>query len=339
MLIQPDKIVPHPGWVCDYIPPVYIMTHGRSEFCKNNTLKWLRKNQFTGKIVFVLDDKDSDIEGYRKIGAADGNCEIEIFSKEDEAKDPDNDLFYPYTGELFPIVIYARQAAPKIAKRRGDRLFCMMDDDYYECNYRLRLEDRRIAKKVWRPAFDDLMKQTYELLERTKSSVVAWAQTGDGVGDHVDTRILRKCMNTFFFDTDRKFDFLGVINEDTNGYVVGGRAGMLILNIPFIQVQQVQTQSAKGGLSTFYLKFGTYFKSFTTIVCAPSACHLIRMGYKYSKSGGRRIHHGVEWEYCAPKILPHDWEERMKKKDYENNRKVKRGWGTLEKSNLKAFAE
>jgi len=339
MLIQPDKIIPHPGWVCDYVPPVYILTHNRSEFCKKHTFGWLRKNGFTGTIVCVIDDQDKDIEGYKKLAADDGNAAVEIFSKKEQAENPENEYFYPFTGEIFPIVVYARHAVPEIAKRRGDRLLSTMDDDYYECNFRLRLHDKFIAKKVWRPNFDDLMKQTYEMLERTTASCVAWAQTGDGIGDHVDTRILRKAMNTHFFDMERPFEFMGITNEDCNAYVVGGRMGMLVINIPFIQIQQVPTQNSSGGVTPFYRRFGTYFKSFATVVCAPSACHLIRMGYKYSKSGGRRVHHGVEWEYCAPKILPYDWEERMKKEGYENNRKVRRGWGTLDKSNLKDFVE
>ena len=63
-------------------------------------------------------------------------------------------------------------------------------------------------------------------------STIAMAQGGDYVGGGDSSRsnkiqMLRKAMNSFICDTERRFDFRGRINEDVNTYTLLGSQGFL----------------------------------------------------------------------------------------------------------------
>lgn len=297
------------------VPPVYILTHGRPHFCEVNTIGALRRQKFAGKIVLVLDDEDSEIEEYGKLG-----CDVEVFSKKEMTAigKKNCDTFLPHTGETYSSILYARQAAFEIAKRRGDRYFCTMDDDYEYFEIKCRLGDKSL--KLYQPSdINEIMLMTYELLKTTNASVVAWGQNGDLLAHEIEFRNVRKAMNTLFFDTERSYDFVGLFDQDASAYVNLGRKGSLILTIPFILTKQHITQKFKGGLTEQYKKWGTYKKAMFCVMSCPSAVSVGVMG-KYHF----RIHHRIKWENCAPRILSADWEERMKDKERKaTNAKLK----------------
>ena len=105
-------------------------------------------------------------------------------------------------------------------------------------------------------------------------------------------------MNTFICDVDRPFQFSGRINEDVNTYTALQRRGGLFLTIMSAQVTQKQTQSNSGGMTDLYLDSGTYVKSFYSVMYAPSCVKVSDMGDTH-----RRIHHAVNWNAAAPKII------------------------------------
>lgn len=110
----------------------------------------------------------------------------------------------------------------------------------------------------------------------------------------------RKAMNSFICDTERRFTFVGTINEDVNTYTSGGRRGEVFLTVPFVCLHQLQTQKNKGGMTDLYKDSGTYVKSFYTVMYTPSAVKVAVMGGDAEK----RLHHQVDWNRCAVKILP-----------------------------------
>ena len=139
-------------------------------------------------------------------------------------------------------------------------------------------------------------------LEKTGALTVAFAQGGDyigGIGSRVwSEQLSRKAMNTFFCKTDRRFDFIGRINEDVNTYTTQGIKGKLMFTVAKVMMNQLETQSNSGGMTDVYLDSGTYVKSFFTIIAAPSCTKISTMGNKF-----RRIHHKINWDRCTPKIL------------------------------------
>ena len=105
-------------------------------------------------------------------------------------------------------------------------------------------------------------------------------------------------MNSFFCKTDRPFIFTGRINEDVNTYTTLGSRGKLFLTIANIDLIQVPTQSNSGGITDAYLTYGTYLKSFYSVMGMPSCVKIDMMGEQH-----QRIHHIVDWETCVPKII------------------------------------
>lgn len=80
--------------------------------------------------------------------------------------------------------------------------------------------------------------------------------------------------------------------------------GGLFLQISQVALNQLVTQSNKGGMTELYLDSGTYIKSFYTIICSPSSCKISLMGNK-----NKRLHHRINWNNTCPKII----NERHKK--------------------------
>lgn len=115
---------------------------------------------------------------------------------------------------------------------------------------------------------------------------------------------VRKAMNTFFCSTEKPFKFLGRINEDVNAYITLQNNGQIFLTIPFIQMNQVQTQKSSGGLTEIYLSLGTYVKSFYTVICAPSCTKIRLMG-----RSNRRLHHSISWDNAVPLIIREEYKK------------------------------
>ena len=109
-------------------------------------------------------------------------------------------------------------------------------------------------------------------------------------------------MNSFFCSTSRKFDFISRMNDDVSTYVSLGNKGYLFLTIPMICLEQKETQSSDGGLTDMYKAFGTYVKSFYTIMYQPSSVKVGLMGDTH-----KRLHHSIDWDCTVPCIISEDF--------------------------------
>ena len=149
---------------------------------------------------------------------------------------------------------------------------------------------------------DSVIDTVLEFLETSGAHTVAFSQIGDfigGIGSRVyKARLSRKAMNSFFCKTDRKFDFVGRINEDVNTYVSLGSKGYLLFTIADMSLNQLGSQANSGGMTDLYLNLGTYVKSFYTIIGNPSCVKIADMGCNH-----KRIHHLISWENAVPKII------------------------------------
>ena len=104
-------------------------------------------------------------------------------------------------------------------------------------------------------------------------------------------------MNTFLCSYKRPFKFMGRLNEDVTTYVNLGTKGNLLVTSSKLRLQQQPSQSQEGGLTDLYLDYGTYVKSFMSIIYNPSCIKIREMG------DFKRLHHHVEWKFAVPLIL------------------------------------
>lgn len=276
---------------------VFILSHGRADCV--DTVHTLERCGYTGKWYIVCDDEDKTLDDYKQRFGAD---KILVFSKDEAAKMFDEMAVDPDRR----VIVYARNICFKLAKNVGVRYFLELDDDYVDFQRRY-ISDGKLMVKGSRE-LDKEFEAMLRFLEKTGSTTVAFAQGGDFIGGKNNKRLekglLRKAMNTFFCDAEKPFEFFGVLNEDVNSYVYWGSRGLLFLTYVWEMIVQRQTQRNAGGMTDIYLKTGTYAKTFYSVICMPSAVKVSVMGVS-----GRRIHHRINWDNCAPKIINERWKK------------------------------
>lgn len=270
----------------------FILTHGRA----NNVLtyKTLRNSGYTGDIYLIVDNEDSSIKDYRRLY---GHFKVIVFDKKamadkiDEANNFDNRK----------VIVHARNYCFEAAKDLDLDYFLQLDDDY--TSFRYRYIEKYISKGTVKN-FDKLVNSMIKFYEKSNFHSIAFAQGGDFIGGSSCGLLSnykynsRKCMNSFFCSTKRPFQFVGSINEDVNTYTHLGSKGYKFLTIPFIGLEQKQTQKQAGGMTEAYLEQGTYVKSFTSVLMQPSSVICAKMGFT-----SRRIHHRISWKNTVPLIL------------------------------------
>lgn len=276
-----------------------ILTHGRPDNVK--TLTTLKKRGYTGDWLLVVDNEDKTLDEYRRRYAD----KVIVFDKLKIAQSIDE-------GDNFNdrrAIIYARSASFEIAKQNGYRYFIQLDDDYHTAEWRFGNDGTyRTGESV--KSLDRIFDSMVEYLAGTPFASVAIAQGGDFIGGRngkFGKRIFgaRKAMNTFICDVERPFQFFGRINEDVNTYTASQRRGVLFMTYNVVSISQAQTQKNKGGMSELYLDSGTYVKSFYSVIYAPPCVTISDMGDKH-----RRIHHRVNWDAAAPKIIAERWKRQ-----------------------------
>ena len=284
---------------------VLILSHGRA----NNvvTVDTLHKFGYTGAWYLVLDSFDESVDEYKKRF---GENHIVIFDKQkimDESDSMDNFKFHKS-------IMYARQACIQISKDLGYRYFAEYEDDYDSIRWRMNSEieysSKMLSKNKTHRVLDKVFDAMIDYLEETpRLQSICMAQSGDYIGGGgsrmIQEQSRRKAMNSWIIDTERPFDFTGTMNDDVVVYTSLTHRGMLFLTTGFIAINQKQTQSGTSGNTDMYKKFGTYAKSFYSVMSCPSGVKigtLSNLGDRVSTKDFR-VHHTVDWKSVAPKIL------------------------------------
>jgi len=274
---------------------VFIMVYGRPD--KVLTYNTLKKRGYTGKIFLVGDDTDNMINDY-KIKYGD---DLLVFNKKEVAKNYDAG---DNTGDLRS-TMYSANTIFDLAKQKGIKYFCIMCDDYFDFYYALPNTKGQVTPFNLDLIFDFML----SFYINSNALSIAFAQTGDFIGGFDNGKGIyrfskRKAMNTFLCSTDRRFNFLGRMNEDVTTYVNLGSKGNLFLTIPVIALGQKDTQQVKKGLTETYIDNGTYVKSMFSVIYNPSCVKASMMNASH-----KRIHHSIKWINTTPMII----DEKFKK--------------------------
>ena len=269
---------------------VFILSHGRADRCI--TYKTLKKQGYTGDIRILIDDEDETADEYKKLY---GDQVLTFCKEEWRLKTDVMDTFQKRN-----VVVFARNAVFQIAKDAGYKYICVLDDDYKTFEHRY-IEDDKL--KVWLPKnLDKIFEYAVRFLITSKAKCYAFAQAGDLIGgaqnQRFHDRIMRKIMNTYFFDVDNPVVFSGTLDEDMVASLRCGLSGELIMTSVDMTITQIKTQANKGGLTDAYLDMGTYTKSFYAVMMNPSICKIAKMGDKHM-----RIHHRVAVNGMSPMII------------------------------------
>jgi len=274
---------------------IFILSHGRANTVA--TVKTLTKHNYDGKWYIILDNEDTQIEDYKR-QFGDEHCIV--FDRLSQAAAKDFDI-----GDNFEhrnTIVFARNKCFEIARQLGLKWFWEFEDDYVEFKHRNLKPDGSMAGYIledWWAVINELIKFMEECPNVT---TIAMSQVGDWLGGKDSSvyrqQLTRKAMNTFLCDVDRPFTFVGRMNDDVNTYVTEGSRGKLFFTYKDLCLTQKDTQQNAGGLSEMYKQFGTYTKSFYSVMMAPSCVKIYEMGQTH-----RRIHHLIDWEKAVPKII------------------------------------
>ena len=274
----------------------FILCHGRPY--NTPTYDTMREYGYTGPMYIICDDEDDRLGDYRfKFG----NDIVKVFSKDKIAGTFDT---MDITKDK-RCAVYARNACWDIARELGVQYFCELDDDYTSAPYRFGT-GYGVGYTMYRSKSADLDQVFDAYIDFLNSSddiySVALAQPGDFIGG-TNSRMYcrgytRKCMNSWICDVNKPFKWNGTMNDDTNTFCVEGHRGKVFLTIPYIMLDQPETQSKVGGMTDLYRGVGTYMKSFYTLLCCPSFIKIGMMGDRYY-----RIHHDINWNHACPEII------------------------------------
>lgn len=271
---------------------VFVLTHGRPDnVCTINALK---KSGYTGRTVLVIDNEDKTSDRYYEKFGRENVVMFDKLKKSQEIETIDR-------GNDRRSIVYARNACFDIAAELGYKYFLELDDDYTEFRHRFVKSDGSFGT-LYLTDFDAVVNNMIEFLSNTGAVTVAFSQIGDFIGGSLSNvfrrRLSRKAMNSFFCKTDRKFEFIGRINEDVNTYVTLGSRGNLFFTVADMSLNQKSTQETSGGMTELYLTTGTYTKTFFTIICSPSCVKISTVGVIHP-----RIHHEIKWDNAVPAII------------------------------------
>lgn len=265
---------------------VFIISHNKPN-C--DTYKTLMKCNYTGPLYFVIDDKDKCIEEYQRLYGVD---RVKIFSKKEVEKRLDMmDNF-----DFDKVIIYARNACFDIAKELGIHYFIELDDDYDSFRYRFPHES---SLQVYN--MNEVMEAYLKYYKANPQlKMIAFCQ-GSDMSAITSGKVLRKCMNSMFCCTDRPVQFNGRINEDVNCYTRYNQLGMPVMTLPVIQLNQAPTQTT-GGMSETYKLYGTYTKSFYSVIQCPSFVKIstFTKGFRMSQF---RLHHKIDAKHGYARII------------------------------------
>lgn len=183
-----------------------------------------------------------------------------------------------------------------------------LDDDYNKFSYRKRIDKE--LKQYNQYHLDEVFKLYLNYFNSINAVSICFSQGGDFVGglnsDIWKAKIKRKGMNAFFFKTAKPIQFIGRINEDVNTYVNLGRQGKVFFTLRNVMINQIATQKNKGGMTDTYLKFGTYLKTFYSVMINPGCVKVATLGHGKNE----RIHHKINWDSVCPKILNEKYKKR-----------------------------
>lgn len=283
---------------------VFILTHGRPN--RQITYDLLRRRGYTGPIYLIIDDEDKAGDEYRRRYGE----QVIVFDKRAVAAETDQ-------GDNFDdrrTVLFARNACFQIARDLGVEYFLELDDDYSDFCYAFGSDLTVLNHGVH--TLDRLFAAILDFYKSIPALTITMGQKGDLMGGPNSSalealRLKRKAMNSFFCSVNRPFRFVGRMNDDVNTYITLGNRGGLFLTFFNAVVNQTMTQSEAGGLTDMYLDYGTYAKSFYSVMFAPSFVKVSETGTRH-----RRLHHRINWDAAVPKIV----NERYRKVSATNGR-------------------
>jgi len=266
---------------------VLIPTHKRPH--AQLTTKSLRRQGYTGRIIYVVDDEDPTLPEYIEQFGDD----VVVFSKEDAATQTDDGHNW---GDRTSAV-YARNFSFRAVKDAGYRYFIMLDDDYSMWYYRFR-EDRTYGVTRIK-SLDLLFASLVEYLSEAPLRCISISHSGDHAGGGAGKTEIganRKALSVYVCDVERPYQFRGMM-EDYITHIHEQSRGNTMLSVTMAQyVCKEALHQNEGGLHDVYESRGMYTSCFFTVMYAPSCCRV-------DAQSPDKMYHAINGPAAYPRII------------------------------------
>ena len=277
---------------------IFILSHGRAYNVL--TARTLKQYGYSGNWYIIIDNEDDQADMYYENY---GHDHVIMFDKEAAGKT--FDIMDNFSGRGVPT--FARNAVYDIARKLKLNYFLEADDDLTCFRHRYLDTDEKLCTK-YITDLDSVIESYLHYMDITPITVLAFAQTGDLIGGKESKMYSnvyrRKAMQGFFVRVSDQLEYVGRFNDDVNAYVDHGKRGKILITFRDIVMDTAETQKRSGGILDMYLTYGTYVKSFYSVMLCPSSVYIAMMGMNH-----RRIHHGIDWETAVPKIISGDFKK------------------------------
>lgn len=256
----------------------FILSHNRSSSCP--TLDLLNKLNYSGDYKIVIDDEDKELELYKeKYGE-----HLLIFHKEDYMY-VDTGYATEHTPKGTPL--YAREFITTYAYNNNVGDFLMLDDDI--CRFKIRVpnwEEGTLTSCSIRD-INILLDYLFEFMNKGNIYCLSPCHNGDFIGgldSFNEEKLLNKRMACIFFlfNSQKKFNWYSIWNEDYNSSLYNGKIGQLVFKIPQLNYETEKLEShTDSGMGDFYKSTPRFNRAFYRVVLFPSTS-VVR---EYKKEG------------------------------------------------------
>lgn len=248
---------------------LFIITHQRAE--KQLTLNYLKKAGYSGEIFLVVDNKDKDLEMYKKKY----KDMLLIFDKEDYAKDVDAHINkFPMNGALF-----ARNACIDFAKKMKKEFYCVCDDDI-QCvklkdSRSGKLETTKITKRI-----DEIISYLIGYMEKTVITALGIPEDGayiGGVNQNVKDGIKFTLSKFMLYRTKEPVIYESIMWEDAAAVMRDLSIGKVEFSPMILSVTAPENGTNAGGCQELYKKSSNYANAFMVLMARPDT---VKITYK-----------------------------------------------------------
>lgn len=253
---------------------VLILTHGRAHEQKTYTA--LRKQGYTGKCYFVLDNMDEQADEYKSIY---GEENVLIFDKEEAWQK--TDTFFNKKNLL--AVVFARNASFQLAKNVGLKWFVNCDDDIENFSLKVPIKGKLITKNI--SQFDHVLESMIGFMEATSSDCLGISEEGcfvGGVNESVKKGLQWSCTHWFLMNVNSPLRFRGQYLEDMLFSIETEKMAKLVYSTMLVSQRLPSLKAVKkqeGGMHETYKADGganNYVAMFSCVIANPDCFKIKR---------------------------------------------------------------
>lgn len=241
---------------------LFIITHQRAE--KQLTLEMLKKAKYKGEVRLVVDDKDNEINKYRKKY---GEILLE-FNKQELAKNADTHI------NKFPMgsALFARNVCSLFAQKLGAKYYFICDDDIKCIKYKDSRGNKLQTSTV--KDVDSVLEAFVNYMDKTTICSLGVPPDGayiGGINDTVRKGVKWDIANLALCRTDNPVSYKSIMWEDMATLTRDLQVGKIEFSPMLLSQVTPENGAMTGGCKSMYENTSDYSNAFMVLMARPDS--------------------------------------------------------------------